>query len=119
MDNNLFHLIANLDAEVTVPDDGIVSRTIYQDDHVKAVAFGFSPGQELSEHTAAMPGIMHFISGHADITVGDSPSQAGPGTWVAMKPHVPHSVVATEKTVMLLLLIKCGKVAKPAAESGN
>lgn len=110
MEANLFHLIANLEAEVKVPEDGIVSRTIYQDDSVKAVAFGFAPGQELSEHTASMPGIMHFISGHADIVVANTPSEATPGTWVAMQPNVPHSVIARENTIMLLLLIKCGKV---------
>lgn len=110
MDTNLFHLIADLGAEVTVPEDGIVSRTVYQDDNLKAIAFGFAPGQELSEHTASMPGIMHFVSGNAAITVGDSPATAGPGTWVAMQPHVPHSVLAKEDTIMLLLLIKCGKV---------
>lgn len=117
MDTNFFHLIADLGAEVTVPEDGIVSRTLYQDDNLKAIAFGFAPGQELSEHTATMPGIMHFISGNAAITVGNTPGNAGPGTWVAMKPNVPHSVLAKEDTVMLLLLIKCGKV-KPEAGEG-
>lgn len=111
MDTKLFHLIANLEDEVKVPEDGIVSRTIYQDDSIKAVAFGFAPGQELSEHTASMPAIMHFISGHADITVADSSSDATPGTWVAMQPNTPHSVIARENTIMLLLLIKCGKVS--------
>lgn len=109
MDAKLFHIIANLETEVKVPEDGIVSRTIFQDDNLKAIAFGFAPGQELSEHTASMPAIMHFISGTADITVGVEPSTASAGTWVAMKPNVPHSIVARENTIMLLLLIKCGK----------
>jgi quercetin dioxygenase-like cupin family protein len=119
VDANLFHLIASLEAEVKVPEDGIVSRTLYQDDNVKAVAFGFAPGQELSEHTASMPGIMHFISGSADITVGTTPSQAGPGTWVAMKPNVPHSVLARENTIMLLLLIKCGKISSSGGSGAH
>ena len=37
------------------PKDSITSRTFYQDEHVKAVLFGFDAGQSLSKHTAAMP----------------------------------------------------------------
>ena len=41
--------------EIEIPTDGILSKTYYEDDHVKVVVFGFSKGQELSEHTAAQP----------------------------------------------------------------
>ena len=36
----------------------IISRTIYSDDHLKGILFGFAVGQELSEHTAAKPAIL-------------------------------------------------------------
>ena len=29
----------------TIPTDSIVSRTIYKDDHLKAIIFAFAPGQ--------------------------------------------------------------------------
>jgi len=45
-------------ASQEIPADGILSRTVYQDDHVKAVVFAFAAGQELSEHTASMPAIL-------------------------------------------------------------
>ena len=35
--------------------DSIVSRTLWTAERVKAVLFGFAPGQELSEHTASTP----------------------------------------------------------------
>ena len=35
------------------PEDGILSRTLFNDDRVKAVVFGFGKGEELSEHTAS------------------------------------------------------------------
>jgi quercetin dioxygenase-like cupin family protein len=47
--------------EAQPPENGILSRTIYSDDRIKAVVFGFAAGEELSEHTASMPAILHFL----------------------------------------------------------
>ncbi|MBC8504858.1 MAG: cupin domain-containing protein [Anaerolineales bacterium] len=88
-----------------IPDDSIVSRTFYEDDQLKGILFGFAAGQELSEHTAAKPAILHFIEGQARLTLGDDEKSAGPGTWVHMAPHLPHSVVAESRLVMLLILL--------------
>ncbi len=88
-----------------IPPDSIVSRTYYEDDQLKAILFGFAPGQELSEHTAAKPAILHFLEGEARLTLGDDEKPAGPGTWVHMAPHLPHSIVAESRLVMLLILL--------------
>jgi quercetin dioxygenase-like cupin family protein len=98
--------IVDLASAVTPPDDGIISRTIHQDDRIKAVVFGFGTGQELSEHTASKPAIMHFLSGTADVTVGGQSLAAVAGTWVHMAAGTPHSIVARSPVVMLLLLLK-------------
>lgn len=116
MSGDLFHTISNMDSEVTIPADGIVSRTVFQDEHLKVVLFGFAPGQELSEHTASMPAIMHFLRGESRIIVADKVDNAAAGTWVHMAANVSHSVLATTETVMLLLLLKCGKPAKAGSE---
>lgn len=55
----------DLAKEVESPDDGILTRTLFNDDDVKTVIFGFGTGEELSEHTASMPAILHFIQGEA------------------------------------------------------
>ncbi len=88
-----------------IPEDSIVSRTFYEDDQLKGILFGFAPGQELSEHTAAKPAILHFLEGEARLTLGDDEKAAGPGTWVHMAPHLPHSVVAESRVMMLLVLL--------------
>lgn len=89
-----------------IPDDSIVSRTYYEDDRVKAILFGFAAGQELSEHTASQPAILHFLQGEADLVLGDQEMRAGPGTWVHMPARLPHSVMAKTQTLMLLLLFQ-------------
>ena len=88
-----------------IPPDSIVSRTFYQEDGFKAILFGFAPGQELSEHTAARPAVLHFLRGQARLTLGKDPHEAAPGTWVHMPPNLPHSVFAESELVMLLLLL--------------
>jgi quercetin dioxygenase-like cupin family protein len=52
---------ADLLREVEPPPDGTLSRTIHQDERLKAVLFGFAAGQELSEHTSSRPAVMHFL----------------------------------------------------------
>ena len=100
--------ILNLDEAVAPPADGIISRTVYNDDRLKAVVFGFGAGQELSEHTASTAAVMHFLQGEAEITLGKDTATAGAGTWVHMPPALQHSVLAKTPVVMLLLLLKNG-----------
>jgi quercetin dioxygenase-like cupin family protein len=96
----------DLAAEVDPPADGTLSRTIFQDERLKAVLFAFSAGQELSEHTASTPAIMHFLNGEAQITLGNDRIVAKAGTWVHMQPNLKHSIRADTAVSMLLLLLK-------------
>jgi quercetin dioxygenase-like cupin family protein len=105
MSANYTHIV-DLAKEVEPPSDGILTRTLFNDDDVKAVIFGFGPSQELSEHTASMPAILHFVQGEATLTLGDETVQAQPGTWVHMPANLKHSVQTTSVVVMLLLLLK-------------
>jgi quercetin dioxygenase-like cupin family protein len=98
--------IVHLASAVEPLADAIVSKTVYQDDAIKAVAFGFGAGQELSEHTASTSAIMHFLQGEADVTLDAERLDAGPGTWIHMPPGMRHSIRAKTPVSMLLLLLK-------------
>jgi quercetin dioxygenase-like cupin family protein len=89
-----------------IPQDGIVSRTLYDDDHIKVVLFGFAAGQQLSEHTASQPAVLHFVHGTAQLTLAEDTQQAQAGTWVHMPPRLAHSITAETEVTMLLLLLK-------------
>lgn len=106
--NNSYQFIVDLAKEITPPADGTLSRTVFQNDQFKAVLFGFAAGQELSEHTASVPAIMHFLSGDAEVTLGPDHVSAATGSWIHMPAHLSHSIKATSNTVMLLLLLKPG-----------
>ncbi len=108
MADSYFYL-PDLTAQVgEVPADSILSRTLFSSDRVKVVLFGFAAGQELSEHTASMPAILHVLSGTARLTLGGDTRSAGPGTWVHMPAWLKHSVYAETPVVLLLLLLKAG-----------
>jgi quercetin dioxygenase-like cupin family protein len=107
-----YAFIADLKQQIPeIPADSIVSRTIHSDHDVKMVLFGFAAGQELSEHTAAMPAMLYFVQGKADLTLGKEALNAQAGTWAHMSPHLPHSIVAKTPVVMLLLLFKSSSVS--------
>ncbi len=97
---------SDLVKEVQPPDKGILSRTVFNDDRLKAVLFGFAQGEELSEHTASMPAVLHFLQGEARLTLGDDTLEAKPGTWVHMPRGLRHSIQAKTPVAMLLLLLK-------------
>jgi quercetin dioxygenase-like cupin family protein len=104
-----FTYIGDLAKHVDIPVDGILSRTLYSDERVKIVVFGFGAGQELSEHTASMPAVLHIIQGEAHLTLGDDSMEAQAGTWIHMAPELPHSVHAITPVVMLLTMMRSGE----------
>jgi quercetin dioxygenase-like cupin family protein len=98
--------IADLASHVDIPVDGILSRTLHADEDVKVVVFGFGAGQELSEHTASTPAVLHIIQGEARLTLGDDSMDAQAGTWIYMASELRHSVHARTPVVMLLTMMK-------------
>lgn len=102
-----YAFIADLCKEIgDIPKDGILSRTIYSDNHLKVVLFGFDQGQELSEHTAAAPAVIHIIKGEAKVTLGKDSLEIRTGSWIHMDPKLSHSILAKTALVMLLLIFK-------------
>ena len=98
--------ILDLAKETEPPADGILSRTIFQDDQIKAVVFGFGQDEELSEHTAAKPAMLFFVKGEANVGLGDDSQEAQAGTWVHMPAGLKHSIKAKTPVVMLLMLLR-------------
>ncbi len=101
-----YTFIKDLPAEISIPENGILSRTLQDDAHSKVVAFGFAPGQELSAHTAPMPAVLYFVNGEADLRLGQDALEAAAGTVVHMPAGLEHGIQAKTPLVMLLVLIR-------------
>ena len=104
-----YRYIENLGGEINVPPDGILSRTLHNDDDVRVVLFGFAPGQELTEHTSKLPAILHVLDGEARLKLGDDEVVGRPGTWVHMSPNLPHAIYAKTQVTLVLVLVKAGR----------
>ncbi len=89
----------------TIPTDSIVSRTVLRDGQLKVIVFAFAPGQELSQHTASVPAMIHILEGECDLTVGDNSYSGKPGGWVYMDANTPHSLLARSPVKMLLIML--------------
>ncbi len=98
-------VVENLLQAVEIPKDGTLSRTIHRDDRVKIVLFGFAGGQELSQHTAAVPAIIEIVQGEARVTLDGGEKELSAGSWVFMEANLPHSIYARTDVIMLLTML--------------
>ena len=106
---NPYTLIANLNEEIKIPEKGILSHTLYNDDQLKIVLFGFSPGQELTAHTAPMPATLMFLKGEASVSLGEDNLEVAEGALIQMAPKLTHGIVAKTPMMMLLYLHKAAR----------
>ncbi len=112
--------LLDLASEAVPPEDGILSRTIHQDDHLKVVLFGFSAGQELSEHTASVPAVIQIVKGEGTLTLGTDEHEIQAGSFAHMPARLRHAVRARTPMVMLLLMLKsAGADSASGAKSGG
>lgn len=88
-----------------LPEDSILSRTLLEKPEIKIILFSFAEGQELSQHTASVPAVIHFQKGKAHLTLGEDQHTAQPGTWIYLPAKMPHSIAAETRVEMILYLL--------------
>ena len=89
-----------------IQPDSIISRTLFTDERIKVILFAFDTGQELSEHTASVPAMLHILDGESTITLGTDTFEARSGAWAHMQANLPHGIYAKSPTKMLLIMFK-------------
>lgn len=99
-------VFTDLAAELVIPDDGTLSRTLYQDDQMRLVGFAFAEGEELTDHTSALAVVIQVVRGRLHLGLGDEETELGPGGWVHLPARLTHSVRALEPSVMLLTMLR-------------
>ena len=106
---NPYTFVSDVFTEIQPPEKGILSHTLFNDDHIKIILFGFAPGQELTAHTAPMPATIHFLKGEATLTLGDDTHEVSAGALIHMQPKLTHGIVAKTPVTMLLFLLKAAR----------
>ena len=99
-------IAADLEAMVQIAADGIVSKSIVENEHHKIILFCLAPGQELSEHTASVPAAIHVLRGRGTVKLGDTVHETGPGKLYYMPAELRHAVVAQDELVFLLTMFR-------------
>ncbi len=97
----------HLAAEVEIPPGGTLSRVLVKEGALRLVLFAFDAGEELTEHTSALPVVIQAISGQLTVGWGSERRRIGPGGWLYLEAGEPHSVLAEEPSRMLLTMIRC------------
>ena len=92
--------------EVDIPEEGTLTRVLYSDEQIRVVVFAFDEGQELTDHTAAVPALVQVVSGRIRLDLDGDPVELEPGSWVRMEANLTHAVLALEPSVMLLTLLR-------------
>lgn len=87
--------------------EGVVaSRTIIDKKAGTVTVFAFDKGQGLSEHVAPYDALVYALDGEAEIVVSGEKQQLNSGEMVVMPVGSPHSLKATEKFKMVLVMIR-------------
>jgi quercetin dioxygenase-like cupin family protein len=95
-----------LDALVTPTANGIASRVLARTAAGNITLFAFDAGEELSEHTAPFDALVITLTGSLVLTIGGREVQTTPQSAVLMPADVPHAVRATEKSRMMLIMLR-------------
>ena len=98
--------IVSLKAETQFAPNGIVSRTLLRTDNSRTVLFGFSEGQELTEHTSTQHALIQILSGECEFFLEGKAHLLKADDVLYMPPNLRHAVKATKQFSMLLTLSK-------------
>jgi quercetin dioxygenase-like cupin family protein len=90
---------------VTIQAGAVVSKVVQRGGGLNVTVFAFDAGEQLTEHQAARTAVVQVLSGRLRFTVDAEELDLDAGSWLHMTPGAPHSLTATEPTVMLLTLI--------------
>jgi quercetin dioxygenase-like cupin family protein len=97
--------IEALGALIEVAPDSTVSRTVLKAEGARVVLFAFAAGQELSEHTAAVPILLQVIDGHLRVGADGEHVNLSPGGLVHIGASVAHEILALQPSRMILTML--------------
>jgi quercetin dioxygenase-like cupin family protein len=98
--------IPDLREGIQIPQKGIASRVLQDDERLKIVLFGLAAGHEMSLHAASVPALLVFIDGEAILTLGEESLPVKAGAFTHMPANLKHAIVARTPVVMLLAMVK-------------
>jgi len=97
---------ATLAESIDYQRGSIVSKTVIDKKTGTVTLFAFDEDQGLSEHTTPFDALVYLLDGEARITISGNPIHAKEGELVIMPADEPHSLKASKRFKMLLIMIR-------------
>jgi quercetin dioxygenase-like cupin family protein len=91
---------------VDYQDGSVVSKELIKKEKGSVTLFAFDKGQGLSEHTAPFDALVYIFDGQAEINIAGKQYCLKIGQTIIMPANKPHSLKATDRFKMLLVMIK-------------
>ena len=91
---------------VAYQEGSVVSRTLIDKKTGTLTLFAFDEGQGLSEHTAPFDALVHILDGEAEVSISSRPIRLKEGEMVIMPANEPHSLTASKRFKMMLVMIR-------------
>ena len=91
---------------VDYQDGSVVSKEIIKKEKGSVTLFAFDKGQGLSEHTAPFDALVYILDGQTEISIAGKAHLLKTGETIIMPANKPHSLKATDRFKMLLVMIK-------------
>jgi len=83
----------------------VVSKTLAQNDAVSLTLFAFDKGEEIGTHSSEGDGLVIGLDGTGELTIDDKKFILKAGESIVMPSGRPHSVYATERFKMFLIVL--------------
>ena len=96
--------IKHLNELVEFPNEGILSKTVWEGSTGEADLFMLPKGEKISSHTSSRDAAVMILRGEAEFTLGDEIYQVETGDWFFMEAGLVHALSATKDLVFLLTL---------------
>ena len=98
--------VGSLVSLVDYQDGSVVSKELIKKEKGTVSLFAFDKGQGLSEHTAPFDALVYILDGEAEISIAGKQYNLKSGETIIMPANKPHSLKATNRFKMLLVMIK-------------
>lgn len=90
--------------EVKYQKGQVVSKTLFQNNHLSITLFSFDKGEEISSHKAGGDAFVTCLDGKGRITIDDTDYILEEGNSIVMPKDHPHAVKGEEQFKMLLVV---------------
>ncbi len=91
---------------IAYQEKSVVSKQLIKKPNGNITLFAFDEGESLTEHTSPYEALVQIIEGKMTITIGGNPYEIQEGEIILLPPNIPHSLIADEKSKMMLTMIK-------------